>query len=632
MKHFYSKLLLALVGVLMPMVLHAYQVTVKVDNPEAVTVSLKWMDNSYNSLERNYEKASEYVVEFDDSQKYPMLYVSKVEGYKVVSVKDEEHNSEMYVYNGSVSQSLNAANDGYVYEVTTVNLAESRTATASVRVVGSADIIGLVRGDESVTLTADGTTEVKFIPEVENVFTIRNTSYSGAFYRLLLNNEPYRMDANSVEMTVADGDVIEIEANYPEIPVELTISVPEGLEDIVSSVSANYNPVEGWKVNEAFEVNAGSNINVNLNVNNYALDGVTLNGEPMEPSSYISFKIGTEPTTLAVAAHPYGTFDYTVNIDDPARVVIYKNYSEPIEGLVAGENALSISENNPSIRITATTGNDIVSITDKDGNAVEASYGNITITDGMYINVVSQPRVYDGKFVVFINDVENVVTNEYTGVYMAYWQCESDRSNYNYMRDNYTVIPFATVANEQYMITVQAANSYIAYENGELINNGYNSAYFSKYIVPENGTVYKIYTDGNAPEEHSITFEADDNAKNTKVTVDKITSVSDWANGVTVLTGTAVDIEAADDESLVVTVDGEALTADENGKFSFIAKANHVVKLTSATGVESVGVDVEAVNGAVYNLQGVKVLDNSADMNQLPAGIYVSNGKKHVVR
>ncbi len=39
-----------------------------------------------------------------------------------------------------------------------------------------------------------------------------------------------------------------------------------------------------------------------------------------------------------------------------------------------------------------------------------------------------------------------------------------------------------------------------------------------------------------------------------------------------------------------------------------------------------------ASNHAVYNLYGIKVADNSADMNTLPPGIYILNGKKIVIK
>ena len=37
-------------------------------------------------------------------------------------------------------------------------------------------------------------------------------------------------------------------------------------------------------------------------------------------------------------------------------------------------------------------------------------------------------------------------------------------------------------------------------------------------------------------------------------------------------------------------------------------------------------------NQPIYNLYGIKVADNAADMNTLPPGIYIVNGKKRIVK
>lgn len=56
----------------------------------------------------------------------------------------------------------------------------------------------------------------------------------------------------------------------------------------------------------------------------------------------------------------------------------------------------------------------------------------------------------------------------------------------------------------------------------------------------------------------------------------------------------------------------------------------------TATGIETIKVEeldpTEFNTGAVYNLNGQMVSGNSKDLNNLPAGIYIVNGKKYVVK
>ena len=55
---------------------------------------------------------------------------------------------------------------------------------------------------------------------------------------------------------------------------------------------------------------------------------------------------------------------------------------------------------------------------------------------------------------------------------------------------------------------------------------------------------------------------------------------------------------------------------------------------SSTTPIETVKVDDlnRDTSGKVYSISGVLVKNNSADLNNLPKGIYVVNGKKYVVK
>lgn len=71
---------------------------------------------------------------------------------------------------------------------------------------------------------------------------------------------------------------------------------------------------------------------------------------------------------------------------------------------------------------------------------------------------------------------------------------------------------------------------------------------------------------------------------------------------------------------------------DPNDNYAIIASDEAALNGTSL-GVSGIADDAAAVKG-VYNLQGIKLLDNAdeAEVNALPAGIYIINGKKTVIR
>lgn len=624
MRHIYTCLVLFITGMFLPLAAEAAKVTLNIDNPDAVSLQL--------STSGPVETKSQVVIDYEPNS-YPSLYISAKTNYKV-TVVDQNNNNYPASY-GSISLYLSTATDGNVYTVTTVNLEEKRTATAHVKVVGSPSSIGASRnGGESFTLV-EGDNEIKFIPGEESPFTFNNYNYT-PFYRIAVDGEQKTMSGSSISVDVVDGTKIEIEPAFPQIPVELTITVPEDVTGIVTNVMANYNTVEGWKVNAPFEVSAGSQISVQLDDNNYKLDAIYLDGVQQSTTSYFSFTIGTEPTEVKIDAHNYGNYSYTLNIDNPERVVVYEGTSTygatPMQ-LVAGDNALTISEKVGKILIKATTGNDIASITDADGNALTLTYGALEIKDNMYVKVTTQERAYDGAFIVYVNNINEVATS-YDGSLSAYWATENDRDTKNFLQEGYNTVKFSTVANEQHMVQIGTKTTpYIAYFNGVLQENNYGSQYYTWYGNPKQDDVIKVFTDG-APNEYTVHISTTGSAAaDVKVTVDMVTPVAEIADAdVKVLAGTIFTVTPPANANVSVNVDNSDLTADENGKFSFAASGNHSVNISASSGVENISTDALQNSGAVYNLQGIKVLDDCTDLKHLPAGIYIVNGKKYVVR
>lgn len=64
-----------------------------------------------------------------------------------------------------------------------------------------------------------------------------------------------------------------------------------------------------------------------------------------------------------------------------------------------------------------------------------------------------------------------------------------------------------------------------------------------------------------------------------------------------------------------------------------IADVNTTTGISNMTSIAPSDIDPRALNtGKIYNLQGQVVSNNSTDLNRLPAGIYIVNGKKELVK
>lgn len=619
MKRFYTLVVIALVAIAASFGVSAESITLKITDPNALSVML-----SYSPVEIT---AGENVIEYDPNT-YPSIQFKAADGFKLVSIVCETAQySDVSINNGTEAiLYLSSYNDGYVYNVTTQNLTEARTASATIKV--PADDVSLVRvvrnGGMGVTLTG-AETEVKFIPGEETPFSISRTDYS-SIYKITVNDQPVEAPAYGYTYTVpvADGDVIEVTPNYPNIQVPVHITIPEEAKGAISYVQVNYNTVTNY-LDDDFTVQAGSTLSMSFDTQNYNIRSIKVNDVVQSQNYSLNYTVGVDPLYIDIDAGTYGTIDFTINVDDPSHVTVVPGTS-PYSGtpytLVAGDNTFSISETIGSIYIKATSGYNITSLTDGDGNPLTLTYDVLRLTEGMVVNIRTAEKVYDGKFVVYIDSMDDV--------YTAYVSDEDTRENV-YFSAGYNVVKFSTASNVNYMVTVSGSKAWTAYLNDEPISNDYGSSYFNRQFVPVNGEVYKVFTTGEAPESFAVSFSLDGvEASDVTVTTDLVQTRTDFADGFTALYGTAVSIDAP--ENAVVKIDEETLTPAESGLYEFNVTANTAVSITKATGIEDIAIDADSADSAVYNLQGIKVLDSAANAASLPAGIYISGGKKFVVR
>ena len=96
---------------------------------------------------------------------------------------------------------------------------------------------------------------------------------------------------------------------------------------------------------------------------------------------------------------------------------------------------------------------------------------------------------------------------------------------------------------------------------------------------------------------------------------------------------TQVGITIDSTSSAQVVVDGEAVNIDENGVYNIVITKDTEIVIDNTNSIESIAGN-EATDNNVYNLQGILVIKNASaeQINALPAGLYIVNGKKVVVR
>lgn len=640
MKKFYSFLASA-VALATSFTASAASVTIIVDNPEAVDIvksEYKYDDQGngayvYTPIVDQVQDVN--VIESDD---YLYAYVKSKDGFALTSVVLDEKELLYSKPTDQWSFSVGDYTNGSVYMVSTINMDESRTASVDITVDDPTKIRlarnGNLGGD--VALSA-GTQTVKFDPEKESPFSILAKSSTAPIYYVKHNGENVAMTYGQYRVEVKDGDKIEIAANFPDIDYTVKVIVADDVKGVFSGLYDASNTALDGNLAEGVAVHAGTSLNLRLNTTDYAVDDVIVNGESTK-RNYWSGVIDKD-YTFEILAHEFGNYTVDVDVDDPSRVEIYNGYSsygsEKFD-IVAGVNTLEFKESNygNSIYIVATEGNIVKNVRIVNGeNETNRSGGSVTVTKGDKVYITTAVKEPDTKFIVWVEpaavgSIRNITFNESYGSKVfgtiepqaginVFDYCYSDLS----MQMNINVKHPDPIP-EGYM----PWTPYLSYNEGD----AYEASYFqmSSYSGMADGDIIRIFYEEPAKGEVKISLADAVDASAIAVEVDS-RAVTGWTS-MSLFKGSAVKIIPAAGSALACTVDGQAVNADSEGNFLFTVAGDHNVSLgmNNTTGIEIVDTDSSDAPVVIYNLQGIRM----SDIDNLPAGIYIINGKKVAVK
>ncbi len=597
----------------------AYKVTVEVDNPEAV--ELKLSDGTPIALTDGVGEA-----EYDS---YNAINVTAIGEYLISDVKSKTSSSSTwnpeYIYNPkNHSISISPYTDGYSYKIETADLAAMRTASITLK-VDEPSAVALTRNWTQETLTPTETeTVVKYVPGKETPFTLRSVSGKN-FYKVTVGETEIPGSYGSYYISsINDGDIIDVQVNYPDIKKQLTFNLSDSCKDgFITGVTVDGENLENW---QNAEVQLGSSVAVSFDQSGYNITKFEMNGKTIQNyGSYYSPYSFTmlDDITFDVEAAPYAKVPMTIKVTKAEYIVAYTGYnqSNPIK-LNDGETTIQLMENEGPLKIVASSLATISSVT-QDGSPLSKDYSNIynvPVIENSIIEVVAEEIRRDDTF-VFYFDSPAKANDQSLNLYGYALRAENSRREVT-LSEGYNEVKYGTAVDGQFMFTVNngKTDNVFLYVNGVIPS--FTSDYMTYNFTPENGDVLKCFV-GERPESYSLTFDVE--AELTpEVTVDKITAL-DSLEDMTVLQGTSVSIAPAEGQSYSVKANGQAMTATE-GVFELAINADTVVKIekddSAVTEIEAEGADNE-----VYNLQGIRV-----NRSNLPAGIYIINGKKAVIR
>lgn len=604
-----------LLSVIAPQAADAFSITLNVDDASRINVFLNGTKDVVNG---------DNVFEVKDGD---YLSVTTQNNAGLVSVFNGDKAVKLDSYSSFRLKLTESEYAGAKFIVKTATLDEMRTASCKVTVDDPSKVtLRLSRTFTTVQLKS-GENEVKFIPGTESTFTISPQSYNTPLYKVTRNSVAAEAEWGSYTLkNVAEGDVIDIQANYPDIDCAVKFNVNAEGVGFIKSVTVNGNEVTNY-LDDNFTVKCGSTISITRNSEDYKLESFKVNGEDKTSDFYEdSYNIFvTDATTLDITAKKYTTFKATVDIDDVSHATVYKGYSyyDDAFDMKNGKNEIEVSEKQPLISLAAKDGYYFTSVNDGTTEYTDQSTSEIKVdvTDGMVLKVVTAAIVRDKKALVYVDD-------------------RSATSSMVFSRGDYNRIEIGTGYNElefykgdnPFSVTVYA-NTKKVYKNDVAVDPTYSGGSYFRFSLEDGDVVKMFFTKTPATVKADIT--ANGGAENLSVVKDRIQPIADFSAGISCLEDTELALAAKEGYSIkALTVDGTAATAEADGTYKVVVKAdaNIVVDLQTASGISSV-TNADANRTAnVYNANGVLVLKNATPEQtaKLAKGLYIINGKKVV--
>lgn len=628
MKKLNSIMLMLLVSAMSFVAKADFTVTLKVDDATRLTGYVQYTDASYNYVQTNLD-LTQFTGEgssFTIPASYGYVYINATDGNCIVSAMDETSGSEAYM-SGNTSAQFYLYGDATL-SVTSADLESTRTASCTVNVDDASKVsISYYTGSRINLVNGENT--IKFNPNSETPFQISHANYGETLYQVALNGEAQSDYYGRYEVAVANGDVLDIKADFPDEPATLTFTYGDNEAEVLGCLSVK---VDGVAIEDfdgkSLTVKLGQKVTIEGNTDLYNYNySIYVNGESQYFYGSYEFTVSKTEYTISVNATKYATYTAYLTVDAPENIEAYAGNSNTAMTLQAGvATAFELSSSNNYINVRPTTDCKIESIL-VNGTEYGSNYGTGSITirninENDQIVISTSKIARDNSATIWVDDI-NAAQYGYS------IQRYSDRASVSLISGETVTVNFDDSDNPYYF-SFYVPTCCLIFTNGVYTAPQYEGS-TSYYITLVNGDAIKIYL-ANEPEKYNVTVTQNASDAITAFTTDG-QAYSNYASGFTALKDTKVGIALDSTSGAQVVVDGEAASTDENGVYNVVITKDTEIVIDNTNSIESIAGN-EATDNNVYNLQGILVIKNASveQINALPAGLYIVNGKKVVVR
>ena len=619
MKKIYFFLMTFVMTMVCSLQANAVKVTIKVDKPEAVIIKA-----NYTPIEGDVQAVNEL-----DVAEYAYIEVVAKDGYKLNSVTNDAGTPVGTLY-ANWSTYVYAQNEGDVYNVSTILMSEYRNASCWIT-VDQASAVRIVRSGvlrEEVTDLQDGQeVEVWYNSAEELPLTI--ASRTGVpLYEVTFNGTKVEQTSNSafdITPTNEHGDKINVASQFPDIDCQITFEFTHGDKDFFTSILAD-GTEKVAECEQGFTMKAGKQLTLTGNIADYKFNSMTIGTSQVTYFSGSFSTYITGDTHIVVDVEKYRTFAATLNIDNADAVTVFTNeYNTDSKiDIVNGDNPIQVSEQSNTLYFKANAGYYVTKFEANGTDLLESNYNSyskvyrFSVEDGMTVNIETAEITYDDKMVVYLN-VEPSELTYFTFI-------DSDREEYkDNLKKGYNTIEFSKAAQNPFSWSWYNGNSDgLVYINGTKVDPTYpGSANYNDQTI-QNGDVIKLYIGETQEKTYDVTIQGD--TELAVIKQDLITPVESTDASISALPGTRYTFIAIEGKQIKVKV-GETELVAEDGVYTYDVNENTTFSISKrGTGID----DIEGTSSTrrnVYNMQGVRI-----NSGKLPAGMYVIDGKKTVIK
>ena len=624
MKKFYSIFVMAIMAIVAFNAKADITVTLKVDDATRLTANYQYYGADYTAKEVSLD-LTQFTGEgatFTVPASYCYVNIYATDGNTITSAMNETTGS---------SASIGSSTYFYIYadavlSVTSADLEATRTASCTVNVDDASKVNMSYYSGTKIELV-NGANTIKFNPNNETPFQISHASYGESLYQVALNNVVQTDSYGRYVVSVADGDVLDIKSDFSDEPTTITFSYGDNEAEVLGCLSVK---VDGEAVEDfdgkTLTAKLGQKITIVGDVNLYNFNySIYVDGASVYFSGNYEFTATKTEYAISIDATKYTTFNVYATTATPEYISVYAVTSNDVITLSTDTTAIALTSNNNYINIMPATDCFITSVlvngVEYGSNYDTSSVSVRGLAENDTIVITADKLVRDKEAYIWVDDLT-------AAMYGYSVQRYSDRASVNLISGEAVTVNFADTDNPYYISFYQPTYCSI-FANGLYLVPQYEGS-TSYYVTLVDGDAIKVYL-ASQPEKYAVTITQNVEDAISAVATDG-QAYSNYASGFTVLDGTVVSITLADTKASV-TVDGATVEADADGKYNVVItkETNIVVDKTNA--IEEV-VEVETLNNNVYNLQGILVVKNATEsqINALPAGLYIINGKKVAVK